>query len=288
MVGSIAGSAEFGFSFLEPLGRVPAFTAFGFFFVFGVGVLGQPQMLHKFYMLDDPAKLKWMPLVLSASQAVCVLVWLGIGLAVPSLVTQGRLGALARPDEAAPVFLLQFAEPVLAGLAVAAILAAVMSTADSFINIGSAALVRDLPRALGIRITDQLRWGRVAVLAVAATAALFAYFNGELIALLGTFAFGTFAAALAPALALGFNWTRVTPLAAGASISTGLLLNLGLELAARSSVPSWIPLPGLADGVLPSAVSLAASFSVLILITAVSGRRGERAVADDVRRLIEG
>jgi Na+/proline symporter len=288
MVGSIAASAEFGTSFLEPLGRVPAFTAFGFFFVFGVGVLGQPQMLHKFYMLDDPAKLKWMPLVLSASQAVCVLVWLGIGLAVPSLVSQGRLGALANPDEAAPVFLVQFAEPVLAGLAVVAILAAIMSTADSFINIGSAALVRDLPRAIGIRVVNPLRWGRLAVLVVAATAALFAYSYGDLIAMLGTFAFGTFAAALAPALALGFNWTRVTPLAAGASILTGLVLNVVLELAARQSTWNWVPKPALAEGVLPSAVSLAASFSVLILVSMASGRRGERVVADDVRRLIEG
>lgn len=288
MVGSIAGSAEFGTSFLEPLGRVPVFTAFGFFFVFGVGVLGQPQMLHKFYMLDDPAKLKWMPLVLSASQAICVLVWLGLGLAVPSLVAQGRLAALARPDEAAPVFLVQFAEPALAGFAVAAILAAIMSTADSFINIGSAALVRDLPRSFGFRVADQLRWGRVAVLAIAAASALFAYYYGDLIALLGTFAFGTFAAALAPALAVGFNWTRVTPLAAGASILTGLVVNVGLEIAARQPAVGWVPGPLLAEGALPSAVSLAASFSVLILITAVSGRRGEQAVADDVRRLIEG
>jgi len=261
MVGSIATSAEFGTSFLEPLGRVPAFTAFGFFFVFGVGVLGQPQMLHKFYMLDDPSKLKWMPLVLSASQAVCVLVWLGIGLAVPSLVSQGRLVALARPDEAAPVFLVQFAEPVVAGLAVVAILAAIMSTADSFINIGSAALVRDLPRAVGIHVSDQLRWGRLAVLGVAAAAALFAYLYGDLIAMLGTFAFGTFAAALAPALAVGFNWTRVTPLAAGASILTGLVVNVALELAGKQSAWAWIPRPNLAEGVLPSAVSLAASFS---------------------------
>ena len=219
---------------------------------------------------------------------VCVLVWLGIGLAVPSLVSQGRLGALANPDEAAPVFLVQFAEPVLAGLVVVAILAAIMSTADSFINIGSAALVRDLPRAVGIRVVHPLRWGRLAVLGVAATAALFAYSYGDLIAMLGTFAFGTFAAALAPALALGFNWTRVTPLAAGASILTGLVVNVVLELAARQSTWNWVPQPALAEGVLPSAVSLAASFSVLILVSMGSGGRGERVVADDVRRLIEG
>ena len=58
---SITESEAFGPSFLEPLGRTPVFTAFGFLFVFGVGVLGQPHMLHKFFMLRDVRKLKWMP-----------------------------------------------------------------------------------------------------------------------------------------------------------------------------------------------------------------------------------
>ena len=52
---SIAGSQRFGRPFLEPFGKTPALTALGFFFVFGIGVLGQPHMLHKFYMIRDPA-----------------------------------------------------------------------------------------------------------------------------------------------------------------------------------------------------------------------------------------
>ena len=267
MTRSIAGSDLFGREFLEPLGTVPIFTAFGFFFVFGVGVLGQPHMLHKFYMLDDPRKLRWMPLILSGSQAVCVLIWIGIGLAVPALVAQGQLEPLTRPDDAAPLFLLRFAPGLLAGTAVAGILAAIMSTADSFLNIGAAALVRDLPRALGRRVTDELLWGRVAVLLLGLLAALFAFANGDLIALLGTFAFGTFGAALAPALALGLNWSRVTPRAACASIATGLGLTVILEFLDKQTWFPGLPSPPLAEGVLPAAFALAASFAVLFGVT---------------------
>jgi len=148
LAGSIAGAEAFGASFLQPLGMTAVLTAFGFFFVFGVGVLGQPQMLHKFYMLDDPRKLKWMPLVLGGSQTVCLLVWVGIGLAVPALVARGAEQPLSRADDAAPVFLAGHVPELLAGLLLAAVLAAIMSTADSFMNIGAAALVRDLPRAI--------------------------------------------------------------------------------------------------------------------------------------------
>jgi Na+/proline symporter len=131
IAGSIAGSERFGERFLDPLGTVPAATAFGFLFVFSVGVLGQPQMLHKFYMLRDPRQLRWLPLVIAVSQSLCVLVWLGIGLAVPALVAQGRLAPLADPDRAAPAFLLGFVPELVAAVAFTAVLAAIMSTADS-------------------------------------------------------------------------------------------------------------------------------------------------------------
>ena len=276
----IAGSPDFGPGFLDPFGQVPVFTAMGFFFVFAVGTLGQPHMLHKFYMLGDVAKLKWMPAVIGTSQAACVLIWLGVGLAVPALVATGQMAPLARPDDASPAFVLEHTPAVLAGLVFAGILAAIMSTADSFVNIGAAALIRDLPTAFCWKLPDQLLWGRVAVLLIAVAAAVFSRVFGDLIALLGTFAFATFGAALAPAVAVGLNWKRVTAAAATASIATGLGVNLVLELLARQSLLPALPRPALPAGVLPGAVALAASFAVLFVWSWLDRRGGE--VDEDV------
>jgi Na+/proline symporter len=284
IAGSIAGSDRFGGRFLDPLGTVPAATAFGFLFVFSVGVLGQPQMLHKFYMLRDPRQLRWLPLVIAVSQSLCVLVWLGIGLAVPALVAQGRLAPLADADRAAPAFLLGFVPELVAGVAFTAVLAAIMSTADSFVNLGSAALVRDLPRALGRPLADELAWGRWAVVGIALAAAGVAYVYADLIALLGTFAFGTFGAALAPALAVGLNWRRVTAAAAIASMATGIALNVGLELLGQGFLPALDVLP---EGVLPSAVALAGSFTVLFAVTWWTGKPGGDDLDDDVAAVME-
>ena len=287
MARSIVESDRFGPGYLDPLGAIPIFTAMGFFFVFAVGSLGQPHMLHKFFMLDDPRKLKWMPLIIGATQATCVLIWLGIGLAVPSMVATGRLAPLVNADDASPQFLLSFVPEVLAGLVFAGILAAIMSTADSFVNIGSAALVRDIPRAIGLRVADELFWGRVAVVGIACAAGVFAYFYGDLIALLGTFAFGTFAAALGPALAIGLNWRRVTATAATASIATGIGVNLVLEfLAKQSFFPAFPTLPFQA-GVLPAAASLATSFTVLFVFTWLTGRDPEPEIDEDVRLVMD-
>lgn len=271
--GSTAGSPRFGRSLLEPFGRAPVLTALGFYFVFGVGVLGQPHMLHKFLMLKDPRRLRWLPLTLGLAQILCLLIWLGVGLVVPALVAQGRLPALTQPDDAAPLFLLHFVPEIVTGLAVAGILSAIMSTADGFMNIGSAALVRDLPKALGRQVGREMLWGRLATVGVALLAACLAFLYNDLIALLGTFAFGTFAAALAPALAVGLNWKRVTAGAATASIATGTLLNLSLEFLAKQTFFPSLPKPPLPPGALPAAVSLAASFTVLLAVTAWQGRK---------------
>ena len=290
---SIAASERFGPAFLDPLGTVPALTAFGFVFVFGVGVLGQPHMLHKLFMLRDPRQLRWLPLVLGGSQSVCLLLWLGVGLAVPALVAQGRMAPLANPDDATPAFVLGFLPAALGGLVFAALLAAIMSTADSLLNLGAAALARDLPRALGRdekagRPRDELAAARAATLVVALAAGACAWLYDDLIAVLGTFAFGTFAAALAPALAVGLNWKRVPAAAASASIATGLVLSLGLELLARPGAPPGLRLP-FAAGALPSAIALAGSFTVLFAVTGWHAlrRRPPPALDPDVAAVME-
>ncbi len=283
---SIASAKQFGAPFLSPFGRVSALTGLGFLFVFGIGVLGQPHMLHKFFMLEDAKALRWLPLLLGGSQALCLLIWFGIGVAVPALVAQGRLVPLGNPDRAAPLFLLRFTPDLLAGVALAGVLAAIMSTADSLLNIGAAAVVRDLPGAWGKKLKDELTWGRWATVLLALGAAVLGYFYGDLIALLGTFAFGTFAAALAPTLAVGLNWTAVDGTAAAWSIGSGLAGNLIFEWLARQQ--SFPALPRFPAGALPSAVALALSFAVLFLVTGLRSAAKRVAIPGDIAAIVEG
>ncbi len=284
---SIISSPAFGPSRLDPFGTLGVMTAVGFFFVFGVGLLGQPHMLHKFFMLKDPRTLKWMPLVIGLTQSACVLIWLGIGLAVPALVARGHMSAPTDPDAVAPLFLLAFTPGLLAGLVFAGVLAAIMSTADSFLNIGSAAIVRDLPKAFGRHVRNELLWGRVSVVALAVFSVVFASLYGDLIALIGTFAFGTFAAALTPAVAIGLNWRRVTSRAATASIATGMVVNLGLEFLSKQTFLDWLPSAPFKAGVLPAAVALAASFTVLLTVSWLSPPRHEPDLEPDVDFVME-
>lgn len=259
-VSAIVGSDRFGPSWVDPMGTVPVATLAGFLFLFGVGVLGQPHMLHKFLMIRDPERLRFLPAVLGGSQALCLVIWIGLGLAVPALVAAGRMDPPASADAAVPAFLATVAPPALSGLAVAGAFAAILSTSDSFLNLGAAALTRDLPRALSFRVRHELRAARIATVVLGVAAGLVAWWRDDLIALLGTFAFGTFAAALAPVVALGLGWRRVSGSVAATSIAAGLVVQFGLEAGARVAGGAAL---GLAAGAQPSAVALAASFGVL-------------------------
>ena len=156
---------------------------------------------------------------------------LGIGLAMRALVLMDRQAPLDEADMASPVFLLLYAHPVLAGVVFAALLAAIMSTADSFLNIGVAAVVRDIPQALtGTPLKRELAAARVATVVIALAAGVFGLYARDLVALLGAFSYGTFAAAIVPAVVIGFNWKRATAMAVNVTIVFSLVVNFGLKL----------------------------------------------------------
>src|SRR5437762_992372 len=148
-------------TFLGPWGKLTPLAALSFFFVFSMGSLGQPQAVHKYYMLRDPLQLKWYPLLKTLGLVLVLLLYFGVGVGVKSFVLGGRLAPLTSPDQATPSLLLNVTPITLAALVFSGVAAATMSAANSFINIGAAIVTHDLPIAFGRRLTNELRWGRI-------------------------------------------------------------------------------------------------------------------------------
>ena len=267
-------------AFLSPWGKVGPLTALSFFFVFGVGAICQPHVLHKFYMLKDVRRLKWYPLLMTLAMLVTLLLYFGVGVAVKALVVEGRL-TLARPDDATPMFLLQFAPVLLAAVVFSGVVAAIMSTANSFMNIGAAALMHDMPAALGRPVGNQLDTGRAATVVIAVAAAMTAQFSGTLVAFLGIFGFGLFASTLVPALAIGLNWQGATREGAIASIVTGLGATLCFETM------GYFRLYSFPAGVSISGVALVLSFLVFFVVSWLTRARAAQQLAADVRLIME-
>ena len=84
-------------TFLAPWGRLTPLAALSFFFVFSMGSLGQPQAVHKYYMLRDPLQLKWYPLLKTLGLVLVLLLYFSVGVGVKAFVLDGRLPPLASP-----------------------------------------------------------------------------------------------------------------------------------------------------------------------------------------------
>jgi len=217
---------------ISPWGTLGMIGCLSWYFVFTLGGAGQPHVITKMMMTRRIQDIRHMLPLSIMGYSLTALLWISIGLAMRALVLQGNHPELARADEAAPAFLQHYTHPILAGLVFAGLLAAIMSTADSFLNIGAAAVVHDIPRALRRRsLANELFWARIATVVIAVFAALFALYSGQrIVGLLGAFGWGTFAAAIVPTVAIGFNWKRATPLAANVAIITSLVVNFGTKL----------------------------------------------------------
>jgi hypothetical protein len=79
----------------------------------------------------------------------------------------------------------------------------------------------------------------------------------------------------------------VTAAAASASIATGTIVNLGLELLIRQTVFDWPALSPFQLGVLPAAVALAASFTVLFAVSRLTGRRRPPDIDPDIGAVMD-
>src|SRR5438874_5496725 len=267
--------------FLGPWGKLTPLAALSFFFVFSMGSLGQPQAVHKYYMLRDPLQLKWYPLLKTLGLVLVLLLYFGVGVGVKAFVLSGRLPALGSPDQATPTLLLNATPLILAALVFSGVAAATMSAANSFINIGAAVVTHDLPIALGRPVRNELRWGRAVTIVIAVAAAVTAQRSGTMVAFLGIFGWGLFASTLVPALAVGLNWQSATRAGAIASIATGLIVTLGLETAAYLKVFTF------PAGVTASAVAMVSSFLVFFIVSWLTRHGAAAAIDSDIRLVMD-
>jgi Na+/proline symporter len=266
---------------LVPFGTMDPIAALSLFFVFGMGALGQPHVIHKFYMIKDPRKLKWLPLMVTSAIMLTMLLYYGVGISMRALTETGQMADLsATPDRVTPAFLLARAPVVLAGLVFAGVAAAIMSTVNSFMNIGAAVMTYDLPKALSRKPPNALFWGRVWTIAISLAAAMLAQTSGALVIVLGLFGWGLFASTIVPSLAIGLNWSGATREGAIASIIIGMVTTITLETLNFRRI-GVITLP---SGVSASGVALIVSLLAFFAVSWLTRRRGQH--VDPIVRLV--
>lgn len=188
----------------------------------GLGYFGQPHILARFKAIrsaDDIGAARhiavcWTALTLLGATLVGLM---GIVLQHPPLI-----GA-----ESEKIFMLLVSalfHPVIAGIFLAAILAAIMSTADSQLLVSSSVLAEDFYRSLFRKSASQGKLifiGRLAVVVIACLALLLALDPENKVLDLVAYAWAGFGAAFGPTLILALYWQRMNWAGALAGIITG-------------------------------------------------------------------
>ena len=262
-----------------PYGAAGMMASLGWFFVFGLGLAGQPHLITKMMMNKEMTDNRTILPMSLFGYVMAALLWISIGIVMRAAVIDGVVPPLALPDDAASVFLSVFANPLLAGVVFAGLFAAIMSTSDAFLNIGTAAIIHDIPKSVrGKSIDNELFWARVVTIILAIVAASFAlyshYRDATLVAILGAFGWGTFAASIFPVVAVGLNWRGATVAGAVTAISAALLINFVTQLA---------------GGTFPYGVSgpLAAFVTSMVLFIGVSLVTKKPVLDSDIDRMMD-
>jgi sodium/proline symporter len=188
----------------------------------GLGYPGQPHILARFMAIRSADE---MP------TARAVAMWWVIAVLLAAVVV-GLAGiAILQPPLHGPdsekVFIQMstaYLHPVLAGICLSGILAAIMSTASAQLLVASSAFAQDFYRGLFRRDPGriELLWvGRGAVLAIALLAYLLALNPENKVLDLVAWAWAGFGAAFGPAIVLSLYWPRMTRNGALAGMLTG-------------------------------------------------------------------
>jgi len=200
----------------EPLGAIAIISLAAW----GLGYFGQPHILARFAAIRSEKEIP-------AARRIATS-WTALTLLGATFVGFGAIGYLdGGLQDGETVFMVlvnALFHPVVAGILLAAILAAVMSTADSQLLVSSSALTEDFYKSLFRKDASQkelVMVGRLAVVGIAIIALILARDPDSSVLGLVSYAWAGFGAAFGPALILALYWKRMSRNGALAGILVG-------------------------------------------------------------------
>jgi len=229
MLNSAADGAVFSFMPLNADGSLNILLLISAI-AWGLGYFGQPHILPRFMAIRSSKEIR--------PARVIAMIWVIISLGCAVLL--GIFGSAMYPGlgDSETVLMVMFQDlfpPILCGILLTAILAAIMSTADSQLLVVSSAISNDLFHGIINKNADpkKVLWiGRIAVIVVSIVAALLVsqpdaaegtimYKINESVFKLVAFAWGGFGAAFGPIMLFSLFWKRTTKAGAIVGIIVG-------------------------------------------------------------------
>jgi sodium/proline symporter len=189
----------------------------------GLGVPGNPHIMVRFMGID---RVKNVRLAAVVAQLFMFVAYIGATLVgLYALVAFGQ-GAFDNPDNVMPALTLELFPSVIAGVVLAAALAAMMSSADSQLLVATSAVVEDVYHGFFNRDATEeqlVRYSRIVTLLLGGASIAFAFGarGTPVYTLVLDYAWGGLGASIGPTLIAVLWWKRTTARGAVASMIVG-------------------------------------------------------------------
>ncbi len=189
----------------------------------GLGYFGMPQVLLKFMAIRKSSELTFSRRIATVWCAISLTAAVAIGIIGRSLYPS----ALLTQSDSEKIFILMsndFFPPLLAGIVMAGILAATISSSDSYLLIAASAFSKNIYHGMLKKDADDktvLRMTRITLLVIALFAMIIALDENSVIFTVVSFAWAGFGATFGPIMLFTLFWKRVTRTGAIAGMITG-------------------------------------------------------------------
>ena len=190
----------------------------------GLGYFGQPHILARFNASRSNKDLTTARRIAVTWTTLSMVGAMLVGFVGLLYVDANLAGTLEDSETIFMLLVNAVFHPVIAGILLAAILAAVMSTADSQLLVSSSALAEDFYKQLlkpDASATETVMVGRIGVVVLSLIALMLAFNPESSVLGLVSYAWAGFGAAFGPALILALYWSRMNSHGALAGIVVG-------------------------------------------------------------------
>ncbi len=235
----------------------------------GLGSPGNPHIISRYLSIKDPVKLKAVAVVGTVANVVMAVGALTTGMAGRLYYDTIAMLPGEDPEGIYPLMASTHLHPIMFGVIIASIFAAIMSTADSQLLVAASALVRDIYEKLickNKRVSQKklVLYSRVTVVILVVLALLLALLAESLIFWLVLFAWAGLGAAFGPTSILALFWKRTTRAGVIAGMITG-----------ASCVIIWNRIPALVNIVYELVPAFILGFIVTVVVSLYSRRPSE-------------
>lgn len=197
----------------------------------GLGSPGNPHIVSRYLSIEHPSQLKTACVVGTVWNVLMAWGALFIGLAGRAIIPDAAMLPAGDTENLFPMLASQYLHPVLFGVVVAAIFAAIMSSADSQLLVGASSVVRDfyekvLKKGEAVPQRQLVLMSRIVVGVLVAMAVIIGFLAEQLVFWLVLFAWAGLGASLGPTSILALFWKRTTKAGVMAGLITGTVVTI--------------------------------------------------------------